>query len=420
MKKTILCIDDIETNLFTLRSVIDSLASEDYTVITALSAHEGLEILIKQKVDLILLDVMMPEIDGFAAAKIIKSNKKTKNIPIIFVTAKKDDETIDKCYKVGGNDYVTKPFNHVELLSRISFHLKLITKSELLNEEKEYIQSVLDLQENMIIVTDGMMSKSVNNALLNFYELEDIYEFQRSHGCICFTFLKEDGYFSLELVDEGTDWVDEVIRLSAKEDVLVKILKDGIEHIFNVKARTFRKQFIVTLTDITQVSQLSLEYKHEASYDSLTQIYNRNMFHRLIDKKIINARKMEKSFVFILLDIDYFKKVNDIHGHLVGDDILKSITKLIKGLIRETDLFARWGGEEFVLAFDADLEKGLEIAESLRKHIDKEEFDVVKTITCSFGLCEFKLDDNLDTLIKRADIALYKAKDNGRNRVCQA
>ena len=299
MKKTILYIDDIKTNLFTLESVIENLANELYDVITAGSAMDGLEVLLKQDIDLILLDIMMPEMDGFEAAKMIKSNKKTKNIPIIFLTAKKDDETIESCYRFGGNDYVSKPFNQVELLARISFHL----------------------------------------------------------------------------------------RLSDKE---------------------------------AEVKIREKELEYEASYDSLTKIYNRKMFHRLMNEKIVESRVEKKSFVFIMLDIDYFKKVNDTYGHLVGDEILKFVPEIIKSHIRDSDIFARWGGEEFVLSFDVDIEKGFEIADSLRKHIELTEFDVVKNITCSFGITQFKMDDTLDSMIKRADEALYKAKNDGRNRVCQA
>ena len=297
MKKTILCIDDIQSNLFTLRSVIENFQSETYEVITSLSASEGLGVLLKNRVDLILLDVMMPDIDGFETAQMIKSNKKTKDIPIIFVTANKDDETIENCYKYGGSDYVNKPFNHVELLARISFHLNLKAKERELKEREE-------------------------------------------------------------------------------------------------------------------------ELKHEANFDSLTQVYNRNMFHRLMSRKIIDARNSNESFIFIMLDIDYFKKINDNHGHLIGDHVLISMAKLIKAHIRECDLFARWGGEEFVLSFDVDLQKGMEIANSLRRHISEYKFDIVGNVTCSCGVTEFKSSDSVDSIIKRADKALYDAKNSGRNRVC--
>ena len=174
------------------------------------------------------------------------------------------------------------------------------------------------------------------------------------------------------------------------------------------------------MTDITHITHQALEYKHEANFDKLTQIYNRNMFNRMIDKKITIAKIKKVSFSFIMLDIDHFKNVNDTYGHLVGDDILKHLVNLIKKHIRDSDIFARWGGEEFVLAFNVDIDKGREIAESLRKHIEQEKFDIVEHITCSFGITKFQKDDTLETMTKRADSALYEAKENGRNKVCEA
>ncbi|MDB2562546.1 diguanylate cyclase [Sulfurimonas sp.] len=420
IKKTILCIDDIKTNLFTIRSVIEDLAYELYDVVIALSASEGLEILLKQDIDMILLDVMMPDIDGFECARMIKSNKKTKDIPIIFVTANKDDDTIEQCYQVGGDDYVNKPFNHTELLSRIRFHLKSKEQDSLLQMEKDYVQSILDLQENLILVTDGRDNLNGNNAFLEFYNVQSMEDFQKKQICICDTFLEEAGYFHTGQVEVGLNWVDEVIKRSKIEDVLVKIVVDNKEYIFNLKGKAFFDQYIVTLTDITYMSQLALEYKHEASYDALTQVYNRNMFNRLVDIKINAAKDKDISFVFIIFDIDFFKSVNDKYGHLVGDDVLIKLVNIIQAHTRESDLFARWGGEEFVLALDTSIEKGFSIANNLRSFIEENVFDTVGQITCSFGITEFQKNDTLDSMILRADTALYEAKENGRNKVCQA
>ena len=415
MQKTILYIDDIRTNLFTMQSVLEDY----YEVYIAQSAHEGLEILIKHKIDLILLDIMMPEIDGFGTAKMIRSNKKTKKIPIIFVTAKSDDETISQCYEIGGDDYVNKPFNHIELLARISFHLKMRDKERQLKEKNEYVQNIFDLQENMILTTNGIRVINVNKSLLSFFNISSLEIFQEKYQCICNCFVAEEGFFNTESLDENILWTDAALEQSKKEDIIVKIIEDSIEYIFNLKVVKFHSQYVITLTDITQISQLSLEYKHEANYDALTQVYNRKMFHRLMELKILEAKKNNKKFTFVILDIDFFKKVNDIHGHLVGDEVLKQIAQLLKNHIRDSDVFARWGGEEFVLAFDVEIKKGFKISDELRAYIEKEVFSVVGHITCSFGITEFKQDDTLETLTSRADNALYSAKESGRNKVCQ-
>lgn len=414
----ILCIDDIESNLFTIKSVLES-PQVGYNIFTALSAHEGFDILLKEKIDLILLDVMMPEVDGYVTAKMILSNKRSKDIPIIFVTAKKDDETIEKCYMAGGHDYISKPFNDIELLNRVAFHIKLKDKDRQLRYEKEYTQSILDLQDNIIIVTDGKKALHVNQALLNFYNLNSLEEFQDKYLCVNLTFIKEDGYFPLNSINKDILWIENVIKESRQDDVLVKITHESHNHIFNVKATHFEDRYIVTLSDVTHLTKQSLSYQHEANYDTLTKIYNRNMLYRLLDRKITQAKLNNTSFSFIMLDIDFFKKVNDTYGHLAGDNILKSVTKLIKNHIREKDIFARWGGEEFVLVLDVSLEKAVEISDNLRSFIEKKVFDDIGTLTCSFGVTYFKSDDQLSTMMLRADKALYEAKSNGRNQVCQ-
>ena len=417
--KNILCIDDIKTNLFTLQAVLESCVEDKYTVFIAESAHEGLNILLKEKIDLILLDVMMPEVDGFACAKMIRSSKKTKEIPIIFVTAKTDDATIEMCYKIGGDDYVNKPFNSVELLARVQFHIELQRKSQLLKEEKLYTQSILDLQENLIIVTDGQSAINANKSLLSFYGLKNLEQFREEYGCICQTFVEGEGLFSLKNQKDDMPWIEKVIALSQSENVLVKI--SGVEKkvIFTIKIVQFRNYYIITFTDITEMAHHSHQLELAAHFDNLTQVYNRNMLHPLFEKRVSFEEITENNFVLIMFDIDFFKKVNDTYGHLVGDDVLKTLVTIIKKHIRTSDTLIRWGGEEFVLLLDVNIERGLSIANELRKYIEAADFGEAKSITCSFGITEYHEGDTLSSIIKRADDALYEAKEGGRNRVCK-
>jgi len=416
--KNILCIDDIETNLFTLQAVLSS-AEEDYNPILAQSAYEGLDVLLKENIDCILLDIMMPDVDGFACAKMIKSNRKLKDIPIIFITAKRDDETISRCYKIGGDDYINKPFNSVELLARIKFHLQLSLKTKLLLEEKAYRQNILDLQENIVVVTNEQTPISVNKTLLDFYGCSSKEEFIQKYGCICKTFLNEEGYYSTHNQENRCFWTQEIEKLSQVEDVLVKIKGKERESIFTIKIAEFQSYYIVTLTDITQMSNDSNKLRHAAHFDELTQIYNRNMLHLLLDKKILTYRTQKRDFVLIMFDIDFFKKVNDTYGHLIGDEVLKGIVRIINAHKREEDIFARWGGEEFMLILDVTKERGIVIADELRKFIEMADFGEAKKITCSFGVTDFRENDTIKEMIKRADDALYEAKEGGRNRVCQ-
>ncbi|MDH5611116.1 MAG: GGDEF domain-containing protein [Gammaproteobacteria bacterium] len=155
--------------------------------------------------------------------------------------------------------------------------------------------------------------------------------------------------------------------------------------------------------------------------DPLTLLYNRRKFNEILSYEIARDRRYKSGLSLIFFDIDYFKKVNDTYGHEVGDKVLKQFSTIIKESIRDSDLFARWGGEEFVLLIsDSDPEKARSIAEKTRHLIENTEFETVGKITASFGVASLMGDDDERTLINRADNALYLAKENGRNLVVVA
>jgi diguanylate cyclase (GGDEF)-like protein/PAS domain S-box-containing protein len=152
--------------------------------------------------------------------------------------------------------------------------------------------------------------------------------------------------------------------------------------------------------------------------DRLTQIYNRIKLDEVLASEIAKANRYEYSFSTILIDIDHFKSVNDTYGHQVGDSVLKECASLVKSNIRETDIFGRWGGEEFlIICINTDLDSAVIVANKLRESIDSYDFSVVGHKSASFGVSEYLKDDNEESIVKRADDALYRAKESGRNRV---
>lgn len=159
--------------------------------------------------------------------------------------------------------------------------------------------------------------------------------------------------------------------------------------------------------------------EEKASFDFLTKLYNRRKFNSFLEYEISKAnRYKEQHLSLMLVDIDYFKNVNDTFGHLVGDNILQEVSKILTICSRDTDIVARWGGEEFVLMLpQTNIEQAYLVAQKLRATIEKHKFDDVKHITCSIGVSQFHKDEDKDTLFKRVDEALYKAKKSGRNRV---
>jgi len=152
--------------------------------------------------------------------------------------------------------------------------------------------------------------------------------------------------------------------------------------------------------------------------DNLTGLYNRKKLNEILYDEVLRCKRYEHSLGLIILDIDSFKIVNDTYGHQIGDEVLKELANILKQNIRSTDLSIRWGGEEFVIVcLETSFEGTLKVAENLRKSVENNEFSTIGKKTISLGITEYKKDDTVDSLIKRADDALYLAKKNGKNRI---
>ncbi|WP_174733432.1 GGDEF domain-containing protein [Mesobacillus harenae] len=207
----------------------------------------------------------------------------------------------------------------------------------------------------------------------------------------------------------------------------------GIYHIFLSDSRSIPTldaliQFyianlgvIISLFYLQRVLEtyLQAEASQQLAYtDYLTSLPNRRKMDALLHQEIKRARKEVTAVSAILFDVDYFKKVNDRYGHDVGDSVLRELTYLINGSLEEADHFGRWGGEEFlIIAVNKNLNNGAALAERLRTVVENHKFDTVGFLTCSFGVSELNDHDLAKDLLKRADIAMYQAKETGRNRI---
>jgi len=176
--------------------------------------------------------------------------------------------------------------------------------------------------------------------------------------------------------------------------------------------------FVSTGKDVTEHMLLEQKYEQLASVDTLTEIANRMKFDEVLKYSVDRAKRYNIELSVILFDIDNFKKVNDTYGHLIGDDVLKKIVQIGKENIRESDLIARWGGEEFmILQTDIPSKEALVLAERLRQAIESHIFKDVGKVTASFGVATFRNDEKTDSFLKRVDDALYSAKTSGKNKV---
>lgn len=196
-----------------------------------------------------------------------------------------------------------------------------------------------------------------------------------------------------------------------RQDVVITPLKNG-----RISIIIYDTTPLLEAKAIIHDQLLAME--KQATTDTLTGCFNRKMFNELLNSEAKKTTRHSKEFSLIILDIDNFKSVNDTYGHLTGDEVLKDLTAIARNTIRESDIFARWGGEEFaVLLPQTNLEGGAILAEKIRHTIKSHRFGQAGHLTCSFGVAQYKPDEPRDTLISNADWALYHAKNHGKNQV---
>lgn len=208
----------------------------------------------------------------------------------------------------------------------------------------------------------------------------------------------------------------------AAEYLMVK--KDGSLFYCEVNANILRDKnnnpigVLYMERDVTERKHLEEELKDLATKDQLTGIYNRRKIDEVLMKEKAQAETRDHHLAVIMVDIDMFKLVNDQYGHLVGDQVLTEVTSILSQGIRSIDVLGRWGGEEFIIiCTDTDLKGAVVLAEKLRQMIANHDFQMVGKKTCSFGVAQLRKDETIDSLLIRSDQALYRAKDQGRNRV---
>jgi diguanylate cyclase (GGDEF)-like protein len=283
-----------------------------------------------------------------------------------------------------------------------------------LNFQERYIKTILDSQKNIVVVTDGVNIMYANQSFYEYFGYSSIEMFRSEHLCICDFFESGEGNEYLQKDMDGILWTDYLLQYNNIEHK-VKMTVSGKTSIFTVHSQKmeYEKQIrhVVVLTDITKLNEL-------ATQDALTHVANRFQFDNVLEHSITLFQRYGRALSMILIDIDHFKEVNDIYGHLVGDEVLKKLALTLSKGLRKSDVVARWGGEEFIILLpDSELSSAVKLAETLRIKISESDFKPVDTLTCSFGVVRWNEGENPDQLFHRIDEKLYEAKESGRNKV---
>ncbi len=451
MTARVLVVDDILSNVKLLEA---KLTAEYFEVITAFNGLECLARMDEGVPDIVLLDVMMPGMDGFEVCRRIKSNPKTAHVPVVMVTAL--DQPSDRVagLEAGADDFLTKPVDDSALFARVRslVRLKMMTDELRMRESTGQGMGLIDPAETLIennqsgrilVIEDRAESVAwFASALQPKHEVSSADTFEEAlvrvkggdYDLIVVS-LGMRGFDGLRLcsqlrsLPEGRHVPILVVVSDGDRRKLTQALEMGVndyltrpvdknELVARVRTQLRKKRYADRLRHNVQ---LSLEM---AITDQLTGLHNRRYMSRHLDTLMSNARKSERPLAFVIMDIDYFKQVNDTYGHDIGDEVLKEFAARIAANTRGIDLACRYGGEEFVVAMpDTDIAFATNIAERLRQSIETTPVKISRApgqlgITISIGIARCEgASDTAEALLHRADQALYRAKRTGRNKV---
>ena len=451
MTGRVLVVDDILANVKLLEA---RLSAEYFDVLTAYSGPEALELMQIERIDVVLLDVMMPGMDGFEVCRCIKSAPKTMHVPVVMVTAL--DQTADKVQglEAGADDFLTKPVDDIALITRV----KNLARLKTLNDEMllrmatgneigmqagavpQWAKS--DAGGRVLLVEDQTrVAERMRSILAKTHEIDVEPGLQAALlrlgdkaydvVIVSLNLIEADGLRLCSQVRaiERTRHLPIIVVVQPGDEArLLRALDMGVndyltrpvdrnELLARVRTQIKRKRHSDYLRDRLEESvELALT-------DPLTGLHNRRYMETHLKALTEQARIAGRPLSVLFADVDNFKSINDTHGHDAGDNVLRELAARFRRNTRNIDLACRVGGEEFIIVMpDTGMERALQVGERLRAAIAAERFhangDTLLEVTASVGIAT--LDGPFDTpegLIKRADQALFIAKRGGRNRV---
>jgi two-component system cell cycle response regulator len=455
MTARILVVDDIPANVKLLEA---RLLAEYFDVLTAGDGYQALAICERNQVDLVLLDIMMPGMDGFEVCERLKANPKTSHIPVVMVTAL--DQSADRVrgLKAGADDFLTKPVNDLQLISRVKSLLRLKTLSDELRIRAETAQTMgIDEllrtgegrgdESGQVLLVDGR-ANSQERIIKALKPIADVSAISDPQAAL---FEASETPFELVIVNANFDNYDPlrlcsqlrslertrflpilIITEQGDDDMVIRALELGVN------------DYIVRPVDPNELVARSLTQMRRKRYndrlrasvkqtielavtDPLTGLSNRRYLDNHLSTLFNRSMARGRPLSVLITDIDRFKLVNDTYGHDAGDDVLREFARRIRSTVRGADLACRYGGEEFVVVMpDTSPEVAAAVAERLRSVVETVPFLLKSTgqeldVTASFGISS-RISSILTPgqLMKQADLALYEAKTGGRNRVVAA
>ncbi|TBA89699.1 PleD family two-component system response regulator [Rhizobium ruizarguesonis] len=455
MTARILVVDDIPANVKLLEA---RLLAEYFDVMTAADGYTALAICERNQVDLILLDIMMPGIDGFQVCERLKASQKTAHIPVVMVTALDQPTDRVRGLKAGADDFLTKPVNDLQLISRVKSLLRLKTLSDELRirADTAHTMGIDDLtragegradETAQVLLVDGR-ANSQERIIKALKPVADVLALSDPQAAL---FEAAESAFDLVIVNANFDDYDPLRLCSQLRSLertrflpILIITEQGADEMVVRALDLGVNDYIIRPVDpnelvarsLTQIRRKRYNDRLRASVkqtielavtDPLTGLYNRRYLDNHLNVLFNRSMARGRPLSVLITDIDRFKQVNDTYGHDGGDEVLREFANRVRSTIRGADLACRYGGEEFVVVMpDTSPEIAATVAERLRAAIESAPFMLKHSgealnVTASFGIAS-RIASVLtpDQLMKQADLALYEAKNTGRNRVVAA
>jgi two-component system cell cycle response regulator len=414
-KPAILIVDDAPDNISLLRTM---MLRQGYQTFVATSGERALEIAQRIQPDLVLLDVVMPGLDGLETCRRLKAQAATSNIPVIFMSARGETEDIVAGFDIGAADYIPKPLRMEEVCARVRAQLRLSSGSGADKEQADRLRMIVDSMDQGLLIVERCGRIQYANPSCDRYlgyaaeqlvgrSLADLVAQQDSYA---------DGCSAMEAIGHGT------------REVLIRHRDGGLRamDLTMTPMHAADGLFVALLHDITHHKQSEDALQRAAMLDPLTKIANRRHFDAFLEKEWQRAIRNAQPLSLVVLDVDHFKLYNDTLGHAAGDLCLQKVAQALEvHALRPTDLAARHGGEEFVLLFgETPGAAAARLAEAIRTtvealHLPNPRSPTSPYITVSVGVATIVPTqlDQIEQLFVCADRAMYAAKGGGRNRV---